>query len=224
MSQNEKYKGLFEKLSVRESGLNMSDGGILADAKSILLLRARVEEFGFADIYNALTGRIFAGLFAEASMRSHTALPAEGSEANPYRSSIAELGDFARSFLNSASVAGLLQSVFGQSLKLSEQASCYTYYGPGSFIGRHRDRPDACAATLIVYLEAISPKPQSPNSGLVLRVFEESSSHEAEPRLTILTRSGTLVAGRGSQFWHERPTLQPGERVVALTACFRKAD
>jgi len=57
--------------------------------------------------------------------------------------------------------------------------------------------------------------------GLSLRIFNDGETCAAEPCAVIATRVGTVVVGRGSSFWHERPVLQPGERVVALTACFR---
>jgi hypothetical protein len=39
-------------------------------------------------------------------------------------------------------------------------------------------------------------------------------------RLEIPTITGGLVLGRGSKYWHERPKLQAGEQVIAITGCF----
>jgi len=193
----------------------------MATTESMALFYASAAKYGFAYIENVLTQRVLADLCAESSVQFESALPAEGKGESPYRSRIAEIGDFARSFLNSSSVAWVLRSAFGPTLILSEKASCYTYYGPGDFLSRHRDRHDACAATLIVYLEARSTDPPPLDTGLVLRVFGEEVSNQTEPSLTIPTRINTLVAGRGARFWHERPSLQSKECVIALTACFR---
>jgi hypothetical protein len=183
-------------------------------------LRAGARELGFVHIEDALTNELMDGLRAEASAQKAVARPARGTLANPYSSHIAELGDFAGSFLADSSVIRLLQAVFEQPLALSKLASCYTYYEPDSFLSRHRDRPAECAVTLIVYLDAESPDPQSLQTGLALRIFGQGDAGTSEPSAVIPTRTGTLVVGRGSSFWHERPRLQPGERVVALTACF----
>lgn len=193
---------------------------IRVTAETLSSLRAGAREFGFVPLENALSDELMAGLRAEASAQRAVARPAVGTDANPYKSHIAELGDVARSFLTGSSVARLLQAAFEQSFALSKHASCYTYYEPGNFLSRHRDRPVECAATLIVYLDAASPDPQSAQTGLSLRVFGEDGAGATEPRAVIPTRIGTLVVGRGSSFWHERPMLQPGEHVVALTACF----
>jgi hypothetical protein len=194
------------------------DNNFRFTAKSSLLFHSSAKEFGFAHLEDALSAELMASLRAEALAQSTVALLAEGTNANPYRSSIAGIGDFAKSFLTGSAVARLLQATFEHPFVLSEHASCYTYYGPGNFLSRHRDRPDACAVTLILYLDAVSPHPQSTQTGLELRVFAEESA--IEPSVVIPTRIGTLVMGRGSRFWHERPLLQTGERVVALTACF----
>jgi hypothetical protein len=204
--------------------LDIQAGDILDTRRSAALFQAQVAEYGFAYVENTLSDDVMARLQAEATMRAAAAKPAEGSGDNPYRSSIAEIGSVACSFLNSPSVASLLRSTLGGTFMLSQKASCYTYYGSGSFLGRHLDRQEACAATLIVYLEAVTSDPPPRDTGLVLWVFGEDVSHEAEPHLTVPTRRGTLVVGRGARFWHERPLLQPGERVVALTACFTECD
>jgi hypothetical protein len=202
---------------------NRRDYDIRVTTETMSSFRAYASEFGFAHLEDALSNDVMAGLRAEALAQSTVALPAVGTDANAYRSKIAEIGDFARSFLTSSAVEHLLQATFEQPFVLSEHASCYTYYGPGNFLSRHRDRSDACAVTLIVYLDAVSPDPQSAQTGLALRVFGDEGESRIDPSAVIPTRIGTLVAGRGSKFWHERPQLQPGEQVVALTTCFRAA-
>lgn len=189
-----------------------------------LSLRASVGEYGFAYLENALGDELKAALRAEAAAQSGNAHSAIESRAIPYKARIADLGDDALSFLRSPSIMQLLNALFEEPLTLSEDASCYTFYGPGDFLSLHRDRPIECAATLIMYLDAASPDPQSPWTGLSLRVFGKHGEKAAEPRLIIPTRIGTMVVGSGSRYWHERPPLQPDERVIALTACFAAAS
>ncbi|MGA7181152.1 MAG: hypothetical protein WBX11_16420 [Thiobacillaceae bacterium] len=205
----------------------MSEAGeyeIRCTTETLLSLRASVSEYGFAYLEDALGDELKAALRAEAVAGSDSARSAIESDTIPYKARIAELGDDALSFLTSPSIVQLFQAMFEEPLVLSKDASCYTFYGPGDFLSLHRDRPVECVATLIAYLVAASPDPQSPQTGLSLRVFGEQSEKAAEPRLVIPTRIGTLVVGRGSRFWHERPPLQPGEHVIALTACFAAAS
>ncbi len=192
-------------------------------AETMSSLRTKALEFGFVPLENALGDDLMVELRAEALEQRANARPAEGTDANPYRSYIADVGNCAREFLTNQSVGELLQSAFDEPLELSAHANCYTYYEAGSFLSRHRDRPVECVATLIVYLDAASPDPLSPKTGLSLRVFNDDESGGPNPRAVIATTVGTVVIGRGSSFWHERPELQRGERVVALTACFRGA-
>jgi hypothetical protein len=188
-----------------------------------LSLRASVSEYGFAYLEDALGDELTA-LRAEAALKRDNARSAIESSAIPYKARIADLGDDALSFLRSPSIAQLLNALFDEPLTLSEDASCYTFYGPGDFLSLHRDRPVECTATLILYLDAASPDPHSPLTGLSLRVFGEHGEKAAEPRLIIPTGIGTMVVGSGSRTWHERPPLQPDERVIALTACFAAAS
>ncbi|MHB1075334.1 hypothetical protein [Thiobacillus sp.] len=213
-----------------------------------LSLRASVSEYGFAYLEDALGDELKAALRAEAAVKSGNARSAIESSAIvggsglapghsrgnarsaiessaiPYKARIADLGDDALSFLRSPSIVQLLNALFEEPLTLSEGASHYTFYGPGDFLSLHRDRPVECAATLILYLDATSPDSHSPLTGLSLRVFGEHGEKAAEPRLIIPTRIGTMVVGSGSRTWHERPPLQPDERVIALTACFAAAS
>src|SRR5262245_34392956 len=43
---------------------------------------------------------------------------------------------------------------------------------------------------------------------------------DRSPRAIIPTHAGGIVVGFGSRFWHERPMLDEGERVAALTGCY----
>ena len=48
-------------------------------------------------------------------------------------------------------------------------------------------------------------------------------TRDCKARLTIPTHTGGIVVGRGSKFWHERPMLEKGEQVAALTGCYSYA-
>jgi hypothetical protein len=189
---------------------------------TIARLRAGAREHGFASCEGAIGTDLLAALRAEAVARAAGAHTAVRVDATPYAARLADLGDEARSFLRSPSTLELLGAVFDEPLALSERSSSYTYYGPGEFLGRHVDKPVECAVTLILYVDAASPDPLAPNSGLSLRIYGELGADEATPapRSVIPTRVGALVVGRGSRYWHERPPLLPGEQVAALTACF----
>lgn len=96
-----------------------------------LSLRASVGEYGFAYLENALGDELKAALRAEAAAQSGNAHSAIESRAIPYKARIADLGDDALSFLRSPSIMQLLNALFEEPLTLSEDASCYTFYGPG---------------------------------------------------------------------------------------------
>jgi hypothetical protein len=128
-----------------------------------------------------------------------------------------------RGFLTDEPVLRLLRDFFGGEHALSEAISCVTFYDGSGHLGAHLDQPaEDCAVTIIVYLDAESPDPAAPDTGLVLAVYGEDRASVGVPRLRIPTRAGTIVLGRGSRIWHERPRLKEGESVVAITGCYRQ--
>lgn len=164
-------------------------------------------------------------LQSEARELLRAALFAERSAELSYRAKIASLGPSAVRFLGHGETIELLRAAFGESFVLSEGCSCTTFYQEGDHLGPHRDRPEQeCLVTIIVYLDASSPAPESPKTGLVLRVYGQEMTEGSEPRLRIPTSAGAVVIGRGSRFWHERPRLQTGESVVALTGCYKASS
>lgn len=183
-------------------------------------LRTSARALGFASLEDSVSNALLAALRHEADTQGDRAEDVTDGGDIVYHARLAKLGDTGAAFLGSAAVSVLLDSVLGRSMILSRDSSCYTYYEAGDFLGPHRDNPDDCEVTLILYLEAHSPRPDARDTGLALRVYGEHYDAAAAPRAVIPTRSGTLVVGQGSRVWHERPRLQAGERVVALTACF----
>lgn len=187
-------------------------------------IRARLSAVGFVALEHALDDDLFRRLQEEAGRQRLAAVRADGNDEVPYRAHIADLGAVAREFLVNEGIAGLLAEAFGERLVLSEDASCYTYYGEGDRLGLHQDRPQACAATIILYLAVQGVSAGHPESGLSLRVFGETRPQPGTPPAAIVpSRTGTLVLGWGAKVWHERPRLCGGEAVAALTSCYRRA-
>lgn len=139
-----------------------------------------------------------------------------------YSAGIADMGPQAKAFLTAPGLIDSLRWFTGQAVRLTSDMSCLTVYEAGDRLGVHLDQPaDRCAVTVIYYLACASPAPEAPESGLQLWAYgRDRDSIRRAPRQVIRTRPGRLVFGLGSQVWHERPQLQPGERVVALTTCF----
>lgn len=132
----------------------------------------------------------------------------------------ADLGPVARSFLTHPETAALLHEAFGVEVEPSYEATCFTYYeAEGDFLDTHCDRPESCELTLIAYLEATWPDAAEPGPGLALEVYGPDGSRDDQQLLA--TRTNTVVLGRGAHWPHGRPPLREGERIVALTACYR---
>lgn len=187
-------------------------------------LRAGLAAQGFAWAAQALAPALFAGLRDEAERLRPQAETASDEGEVTYRSRIAGLGPAAQAFLSGPEARALLQAAFGEPLVLSDDASCYTFYGEGDSLGLHRDTPGACAATLILYLAVTGADTAAADTGLVLRIHGETRPGPGElPVAVIPTRPATLVLGWGARFWHTRPPLRRGEAVSALTACYRYA-
>jgi len=73
-------------------------------------------------------------------------------------------------------------------------------------------------APLIVHSEN-----KSDRTCLALHILDDAPSGERRKLRAILpTKAGTLVLGLGSMNWHERPTLQDGEYLTAMTACYSR--
>lgn len=193
--------------------------------EQLATLRFNVKEFGFACLEHALDSELLGRLQAEATAQLDPTITAaaEGGSETGYHARIGTLGAVAKSLLKSHETATFLQAVFGEAMVLTEDASCFTYYQDGDYLGLHRDRPSACFVTMIVYLDAVSPDPEAANTGLILHVYGKECPAADPPRLLIPTIAGALVVGRGSESWHRRPRLQTGEHVAALTACFAAA-
>lgn len=187
-------------------------------------VRLSVESFGFGLLPALIVPSVLRALRQEAGQRKNGALLAEQSEELKYRASITSLGPKARDLLCSRQMMELLSVIFGGSFVLTEHRSCLTFYKEGDHLGPHVDKPtEECAVTIIMYVDAIGPATGSPQTGLELRIYGQEMTENCQARLTIPTRAGGIVVGHGSKFWHERPTLQKGEQVAALTGCYGRS-
>ncbi len=190
------------------------------DHKAAALSIAR---YGFAAFPAAIATSALLAMRDEARARLADAMLAEDTSGKlRYRAHLTSLGPHALSFLRNPALIGLLARHFGGCYSLSEEISCLTRYDARSHLGAHLDTPrDRCAVTILVYLEAEGPNPKSRETGLVLHIYGEEPDRNTSPRLTIPTVAGSIVLGRGSRVWHERPALAPEESVVAITGCYR---
>jgi hypothetical protein len=133
------------------------------------------------------------------------------------------LGDAGRAFLAGSTMTELVGALFHIPLTPDKVASCYTYYQPGDFLGAHLDHAEQCLVTAILYLDVVHPDNESDRTGLELHVLDDApSSERRQPRAILPTKAGALVLGLGSVNWHERPTLQDGEYLTAMTACYSR--
>ncbi len=201
------------------------DASLRYSVTDLTRLRADVDAYGFGCLPDALSPALLDALHREAESRLGLALFAEQTTDLHYRAKLTSLGAVAARLLGGADARNLLREVFSEELTLSEGVSCLTFYSQGDHLGAHVDEPAAeCTVTILVYLAAEgATSPPAPDTGLVLRVYGQRKPENEAARFTIPTRAGAIVVGRGSRVWHERPRLLPGEKVAALTGCFKPA-
>lgn len=195
----------------------------LAPAQAAALAHG-IATYGFAAITERMVPARLRAIQKEADGRLADAVFAEQDGALTYRANITGLGPEALAFLCHPATMALLTDFFDDTFVLSGNVSCLTIYREGDHLGPHLDKPaEQCDVTIIVCLSARSPAPDAADTGLVLNVYGTDPVSIAAPRLRIPSREGTVVLGRGSRIWHERPMLRAGETVVAITGCYRRA-
>lgn len=188
-------------------------------------LKRDIAAHGFGCIERAIAPVVLADMRAEAAEAAGAAKQAIQEEGLSYRARIGSFGRNTAAFLASDEVRSLLLAMFGSLFVLAEDVSCITFYAPDDHLGPHLDEPaERCAVTILIYLHAESPEPDSIDSGLNLRIYGEALTPGSAPATLIPTRAGAIVLGRGSRFWHERPPLRPGEQVIAITGCYAPVE
>ena len=131
------------------------------------------------------------------------------------------LGPSARALLAGRGTRALLHAVTRRRLEPSWSASCYTYYdAPGSHMGEHCDKYDACRIAMLIYLEARWPEGRISGPGLRLYVFEGDSSR-TPLAAQVAAHSNRVVILNGAGKAHIRPPLAAGESLLMLAGCFR---
>jgi len=184
-------------------------------------VRLSVQSSGFGLLSGAILPSTLRAMQGEAEESRSAASLAELPGKFNYRAKMTSIGPQARGFLCSKQLTDLLAMIFGGNFILTENRSCLTFYKEGDHLGPHLDKPaEECAVTIIVYVAASGPAYRSARTGLELRVYGQEMTEPCEARITIPTHTGGIVVGRGSKFWHERPRLEKGEEVAAITGCY----
>ncbi|WP_051085778.1 tetratricopeptide repeat protein [Neomegalonema perideroedes] len=198
---------------------------LAASDERLQALAADLERIGFVGIgAPALAPALHAELLEEARLQRAAAWENAATADFDQQLMRAELGPLGAAFLRTIGEP-FLSALMGEALEVSRESTCYTYYDAAeSRLGVHLDRKESCACTLILYLEASHPPAAEPSRGLSLEVFAPGHAPGDAPVHVIPTETNGLAIGRGSEVPHGRPNLAAGERVIALTACFHRAE
>jgi len=188
----------------------------------LMAAKTNLESAGFVCLDNEFSSELLSELCSEAFLKKNDAVPVYGTSQCPYQAHLAGLDKAGIVFLEGGHISKIIEILFGTPLVLEESASCYTYYQPGDFLGAHLDHAEKCVVTVILYLDVVRSDKKSCETGLELHILGKSSSGEDKPQVIIPTKAGSLIIGLGSVNWHKRPTLQDGEFITALTACYSK--
>lgn len=141
--------------------------------------------------------------------------------ASPQKNRRAHFGESTYAWLNSERMHHWLHLVTGESLQLSSQSSCFTYYERDrDFLAPHTDHPRECRASFLLYLDVMCVDSDRPGAGLYLMVGQ---GNDREPRWMLRARPRRIIVLNGSVLPHWRAALQVGERVSMISACFRSA-
>jgi len=188
----------------------------------IVTARTNLETAGFTCIECAVNSQLLSELRAEAFHKKKDAVPVCGTSQCQYHAHLAGLGKAGVAFLAEGRMPEFLDSLFDIPLRLEDGSSCYTYYQPGDLLEAHLDHAELCIVTVILYLDVVRSGKRSDKTGLELHILGKSPSDEGNPRVVLPTEAGSLIIGLGSANWHKRPTLQDGEFITAITACYSR--
>ena len=195
------------------------------DEKVVAESKSSIEKFGFTCIEDAIPNDLSENLLREALEKSGDAKRVVKHDNPAMDFYVADLGPFARDFFKRIDVKNLIEQIFEGPFEFVEDRSSVTYYIEGSFLGKHKDSivgEDCFSVILVVYSSDEGCHPQ--NSGLQLQLFGNGPYPTKQPLSRIISRSGSIVAGRGNEYWHERPRLLAGEEVIVVAGSFRTAN
>lgn len=192
---------------------------LLVDADHVAELRADFASRGVAVVGPpALRSDVHAALASEAEVqRTHAAWDLIGDGDNdtlPQDNVRAHLGPVARELVASGAARALLQRVTGRVVVPGWSATCLTFYdAPGSYLGRHTDKPRACGLAFLLYLSA-SWSEAGAGPGVQLHV-------EAEQGLLRVTcHPNRLIVLDGTRLPHYRPPTRDDEQIALLAGCY----
>ena len=189
--------------------------GMLQDAL------ADLDRIGFTCFPRLVGSELLSDLRAEALLSKNSAKAVASTSGPRYQARMSRLGDAGRAFLNGDTMTRLVGALFEMPLAANDIASCYTHYQPGDFLQAHVDHAEQCVVTAILYLDVVHSDRDVDRTGLELHILDAVPSGTRRVRhATIPTTTGALVIGLGSVHWHERPVLQEGEYLTAMTACY----
>lgn len=209
----------------------MSDAGLpyepfLVTAREVADLRAAYARGGVAVIGPpALDPRAHRMLIDEASEQRRVASWKLVGDPEPGKihqdNTRGHVGPAGRELLAAGATGALLKAVTGHALAPGWSATCLTFYDePGKHMGLHTDKPDACFAGLLLYLDARWPEGGPPSAGMQLHIYDDDRGSTLKLRVT--ARPNRAVIFFGSQLAHCRPPIAAGESLVMLNGCFRR--
>jgi hypothetical protein len=185
--------------------------------------RNNLKTAGFTSIDTVFSSQSLSELRSEALHRKKDSVAVCGTYQCQYKAHLAGLGSTGIAFLAGDRISQLLDILFGLPLTLQTSASCYTYYQPGDFLDPHLDDEELCLVTVILYLDVVHSDKRADKTGLELHILGKHLSADNKPQAVLPTQTGSLIIGLGSAHWHKRPTLQNGEFVTAITACYSRS-
>jgi len=172
---------------------------------------------GYCSLPNPLSVEHTAALLAEAAALASSARRATGyyyrvnadqSISSPRRLSTIAAGPVLQSIHLDETRRGLLDDILGQ--RLSPTRASYIYYGPGDYIGLHKDA-SVCEVTLITSVSgALDPLVVHPSLRDVApeELLAVSRAHSAMPpggTRVVIPSGGTFLMLLGSAIPHHRP-------------------
>jgi hypothetical protein len=184
---------------------------------------SELDTIGFTCLRDMVSSSLMSELRLEAIRNKKGAKAVSSTAGSGYQAHLSGLGEAGLAFLSSSTMMELLRAMFDIPLVPSTDASCYTYYQPGDFLGAHTDHAEQCLVTAILYLDVVRPDQEQDITGLELHILEYATPGGGRTlRAVMPTKAGVLVLGLGSANWHERPMLQEGEHLIAMTACYSR--
>lgn len=190
------------------------------DSSYARALREEFESRGVAVLGPpALRSDIHAALVDEAAAQRHasawdligTSEPGDLDQDNVR----AHLGPVARELMASGAARALLQRITGRVAIPGWSATCLTFYDrPGSHLGRHTDKPQACGLALLIYLSAAWNEERGPGPGMQLHVESDRGL------LRVTGHPNRAIVLDGARLAHYRPRIQAGERMALIAGCY----